>query len=60
MWVSDNFPFLSLKLSLLRALFLRKNESFFLENASNFTHDFSYDNFNKKIFLSAKKLKSFA
>ena len=32
------------------ALFLReKNKSFLFENASNLTHEFLYDNFNKKI-----------
>ena len=39
-----------LTLSLLSAPFLRKeNEPFLFENASNLTHDFLYDNINKKI-----------
>ena len=42
-----------LTLSLLSASFLRKsNESFFLENVSNLTHEFFYDNFNKKTLVS--------
>ena len=38
-----------LTLSLLSVSFLRENEQFFLENASNLTHEFLYDNFKKKI-----------
>ena len=32
-----------------RPVFEGKNEPFLLENASNLTHEISYDNFNKKI-----------
>ena len=43
----------SWQLSLLNASFLRKNNKpFLLENASNLTHEFLYDNFNKKILLN--------
>ena len=38
-----------LTLSLLSASFLRKINHFSLNSASNFTHEFLYDNFNKKI-----------
>ena len=42
-----------LTLSLLSASFLRgKNEPFHLENASNFTPENFYGNFNKKILLN--------
>ena len=40
-----------LTLSLLSASFLRKNETILLENVSNLTHEFLYDNFNKEFFL---------
>ena len=39
---------LRLTLSLLNAIFLRKNELFLLKNTSNLTHELLYDNFNKK------------
>ena len=39
-----------LTLSFLSASFLKKNKvPFLLENVSNLTHEFLYDNFNKKI-----------
>ena len=41
-----------LTLSYLSASFWRKNELIRLENASSFTHEFLYDNFNKKIWQS--------
>ena len=44
-WVNNTFASQLL-------VFERKNEQFFLENASNLTQEFLYDNFNKKILLS--------
>ena len=42
-----------LTLSLLSSSILRKNKvPFLLENVSNLTHEFLYDNFNKKILLN--------
>ena len=35
-----------------RLVFQGNNESFLLKNASNLTHEFVYDNFNKKILLN--------
>ena len=35
-------------LSAQRFVFEEKNEPFLFENASNLTHEFLYDNFNKK------------
>ena len=44
---------LFLTLSLLSSSILRKNRvPFLLENVSNLTHEFLYDNFNKKILLN--------
>ena len=34
-------------------VFEKENKPFFFENASNLTHEFLYDNFNKKILLSS-------
>ena len=41
-------------LNLLSSVFIlrKKNQPFLLEHASNFSHDFLYDNFNKKILLN--------
>ena len=33
-------------------VFEKKNEPFLLENAPNLTHEFLYDNFNKKILIN--------
>ena len=44
-----------LTLSLLSALFLRKNEQFLFQNASSLTHD----NFNKKNFVKIVIQNSF-
>ena len=33
-------------------IFEEKNEPFFIKKASNLTHEFLYDNFNKKILLN--------
>ena len=35
-----------------RLVFEEKNLPFLLENSSNLTHEFLYDNFNKKILLN--------
>ena len=40
-------------------VFEGKNEPFILENASNLTHKFLYDNFNKKIFLLTLSYKMY-
>ena len=34
------------------SFFEERNELFLLENVSNLTHEFLYDNFNKKILLN--------
>ena len=48
-----NMSAINLTLLLLKVLFLRgKNEPFLHENALNLTHDFLYDNFNKKIWVN--------
>ena len=35
-----------------RLVFEKKNEQILLENVSNLTHEFSYDNFNKQNLLN--------
>ena len=38
--------------ALQRLVLEKENEQFLLENASNLTHEFFYDNFNKKILVN--------